>query len=343
MGKYVLLVTFTVILGLTYLSQQSHQASQESSKKIGERQGIVVARQIARSAFSDGLSEVKRSFDTISDQTKEGSYEQGTYSLTHEVTESGSQRTVDITAQGTYRDTTYQITGRAVKDTSISSLINGITANIPINFKVSGGGCSGGPCVSGVDAGDGDDRHGISLPPGTDVGSVCEEFGGKVEGKEDGCDVQSRTTEHDDWITQEMQKLRSEIEDAQGSSSVTVCDGCEVGSLADTSGILYVTGELRFNGEEQWDGLVYVADGGSVRINGGGSTRNINGGLVMGDSTEFTEDEEFDMNGGNAVKYNSDALKKYVNLLPSLKATTIRVTNRKGCVMKNGSCISEGS
>lgn len=338
MGKYALLVTVAVILGVTYLSQQSQQTSEDTNEEIGERQGVVISRQIARSAFNDGVSVVKRGLkkDSLSDgdtHQKEGAYEQGTYLWRYDVTESGGNTEVDIEARGTYRDTTYQITGRAVRDTSVSSLINGITANIPISFNVAGGGCSGGPCVSGIDAAGGGDRHGISLPPGTDTEQVCNEFDGDVEGKEDGCDVQARTEEHDAWINQQMDQLDSEVQEAEQQGDVTVCDGCKVSNLADTSGILYVTGELTFDGKEQWDGLVYVADGGSVRINGGGSIENINGGLVMGDSTEY-EYDEFDMRGGNAVKYNSEMLMKYLNQLPSLGASTISITDRTGKVVR---------
>lgn len=334
MGKYAVLVTLGVILGVTYISQQSQQTSQQANEDIGDRQGVVISRQIARSAFNEGFSEVKREFDTISDQTREGSYEKGTFFIEHVVNESGGKKEVDITARGTYRDTTYEITGLAIRDTAITSMINGITANTPIDFTVSGGGCSGGPCVSGIDvAGDGD-RHGISLPPDTDTEEVCNEFDGDVEGIGEGCDVQARTEEHDDWVTGQMDALESEIQDSEESSNVTVCDGCDVSELPDTSGILYVTGELRFNGEEQWDGLVYVADGGSVRINGGGSTRNINGGLVLSDSTEYDEDEQFDMNGGNAVNYNSEALKRYMNTLPTLRSVTVKITDRKGRLLQ---------
>lgn len=55
---------------------------------------------------------------------------------------------------------------------------------------------------------------------------------------------------------------------------------------------------------------------------------NINGGLMMSDSTKFKNDEEFDLNGGNAVHYNSDELRKYLDTLPTLRRITIQVSNR---------------
>lgn len=330
MGKYALLLTLAGLLGVTLLAQQSRQSSVEASASQGERQGGVIARQIARSVFSDGLGAVKRDFDAITDSTTDGTHQRGTYMLTFDAFTSDGEKRIALTAEGTYRDATYRITGRAERDTVVSSLINGITASTPIAFTVKGGGCSGGPCVSGVDAAGRDDRHGVTIPPGEDPSTICNEFDDKVEGKSDGCDVQSRTTERAEWIDQEMERLEQEISDAidAGSGDVTVCDGCKVSDLTTDAGILYVTGELRYNGEEQWNGLVFVSDGGSVRINGGGDVRNINGGLILDDSTSFDEDEEFDMNGGNAVKYNSDELRKYMNSFPTMREVVVAVHDR---------------
>lgn len=332
MGKYALLLTLAGVLGVTLLARQSQQSAVETSESQGERQGSVIARQIARSVFSDGLGAVKRNFGTISDSTAEGAHQRGTYVLRFDASTSGTEKVIDLTAEGTYGPDTYRITGRTEQDTVLTSLTNGITASTPITFTVKGGGCSGGPCVSGIDSAGVDDRHGITIPPGEDPSTICDEFDDKVEGKEDGCDVQSRTTARSDWIDQEMDRLEQEISDAvdAGSGDVTVCDGCKVGDLATDSGILYVTGELRYDGEEQWNGLVFVSDGGSVRINGGGDVSNINGGLILDDSTSFNEDEEFDMNGGNAVKYNSDELGKYMNSFPTLREIVVTVHDRTG-------------
>lgn len=332
MGKYALLLTLAGMLGVTLLAQQSQHSSTETSESQGERQGTVIARQIARSAFSDGLSAVKRSFDTITDSTSQGNLLRGTYTLTFDASTSGGETVIDLQSEGMYGAATYRITGRAEQDTALSSLTRGITASTPITFTVKGGGCSGGPCVSGIDAGGREDRHGITIPPDEDPSTICEEFDDKVEGKEEGCDVKSRTGDRAEWIDQEMERLEQEINDAvdSGSEEVTVCNTCNIGDLATDSGILYVTGELTYNGEEQWNGLVFMGDGGSVRINGGGDVANINGGLVLDDSTSFDEDEEFDMNGGNAVKYNSDELRKYMNSFPTLRETVVTVRDRSG-------------
>jgi len=328
MGKYAVLITLAAALSATLFTKQRMQTDRDAGEAQADRQKKVLARQIARSAFEMGISELQRDFHWRANRSGV-EHEGGQFDLT---VHGDSSSPVSLTAVGHHGDATYKITGTARMDTSVSALANGITASIPIDFDVSGGGCSGHPCVSGRDIGGREDRHGISLPTGADTDAVCDEFDDKVVGKGEGCDVQAQTSEEDDWTERKMGELDAEIQKAidKGSGDVTVCDGCKVSDLSDSSGILYVTGELRYNGEESWDGLVFVADGGSVRINGGGDAKNINGGLMMSDSTKFKNDEEFDLNGGNAVRYNSAQLGKYMDTLPTLRRTTVRVTGRTG-------------
>jgi len=341
MGKYALLIVAASLLGFVFFARQSSRIDQDTSEDQDARQGSVIARQIARSAFNDGISEVKRTFDTIAPTSREGSRENGSYVLRFDTSSTSGKKRVTVTVEGTYRSSTYQIQGTAVKDTAVSALYNAITASRPVTFDVSGGGCSGGPCVSGVDVGGRDDRHGITLPETQDTGPVCDEFGGAVEGKSGGCDVHSRIGEHDDWVLSKLDDVQANIENAIANNheDVTVCDGCRAGDFnqdgEQNSGILFVTGEFRINGSDQWNGLVFVSDGGSVRINGGGSARNINGGLLLQENTAFVEDEEFDMNGGNAVQYNSQELLKYIDILPSLETSTIRVNDRSGRILRS--------
>lgn len=326
MGKYIILATLAVTLGATILARQGMQTDLDTSESQGFRQEQVLAREIARSAFEMGLSKLRRDFNWRTDR-KQVEHEGGYFDLT---VHGDSSSPVSLTVVGYHGDAAYEISGEATKDTSVTSLANAITASIPITFKVAGGGCSGNPCVSGFDEGGGDDRHGISLPPGADADAVCNEFDDKVVGRGGGCDVKVRSPERDAWVESQMEKLDSQILTAiaAGSEDVTVCNGCKVNNLADRDGILYVTGELRYDGEEKWNGLVFVADGGSVRINGGGDAKNINGSLMMSDSTNFKNDEEFDLNGGNAVQYNSEILRKYMGTIPTLRTTTIKVTDR---------------
>jgi hypothetical protein len=344
MGKYALLVVSAALLGFTVYAQQGARTAQDISEGQDERQGEVIARQIARSAFNDGISEVKRRFDTIGEERREGNLENGTFRLQFDPTTSGGAREVHVTATGTYRSSTYQIKGTAVRDTSVSALFNAITASKPVTFDVAGGGCSGEPCVSGVDVGGREDRAGISLPQDQDTGPVCEEFDDEVVGRggvsAEHCDVQSRYDEHDDWVLSKLDRVESRILANKGNEDVVTCDNCRAQDFEQNGeangGILYVTGEFRVNGSDQWHGLVFVSDGGSVRINGGGDTRNINGGLLLQENTAFVEDEEFDMNGGNAVQYNTNQLLKYLDILPSLKTETIEVTDRSGRLLQPG-------
>ena len=349
MGKYALLVVSAALLGFALYAQQSARTSQQISEGQDERQGEVIARQVARSAFNDGISEVQRRFDTIGEESREGNLENGTFRLQFDPTTTGGSREVHVTAEGTYRSSTYQITGTAVRDTAVSALFNAITASEPVTFDVAGGGCSGAPCVSGVDVGGREDRAGITLPQDQGTGPVCEEFGDKVVGKggesAEHCDVYSRRGEHDDWVLSKLDSVESRILANKGHEDVVVCDDCRAQDFDQNgeanSGILYVTGEFRINGSDQWHGPVFVTDGGSVRINGGGSVRNINGGLLLQENTAFVEDEEFDMNGGNAVQYNTDQLLKYLDLLPSLKTETIEVTDRSGRLLRDGGSSSD--
>lgn len=346
MGKYALLVLSATLLGFAMYAQQSARTAQQISEGQDQRQGEVIARQIARSAFNDGISEVKRRFNTIGEESREGTLENGTFRLQFDPTTSGGTREVHVTAEGTYQSSTYQIKGTAVRDTAVSALFNAITASKPVTFDVAGGGCSGEPCVSGVDVGGREDRAGISLPQDQDTEPVCEEFDDEVVGKggegAEHCDVYSRRGEHDDWVLSKLDSVESRILAAQGHEDVTLCGegGCRAGDFEQNgeanSGILYVTGEFRINGSDQWHGPVFVSDGGSVRINGGGSVSNINGGLLLQENTAFVEDEEFDMNGGNAVQYNTVQLLKYLDILPSLKTETIEVTDRSGRLLQPG-------
>ncbi len=343
MGKYALLVVSAALLGFAAFAQQAAQTAQDISEGQDERQGEVIARQIARSVFNDGISEIKRRFNTIGAESREGTRENGTYRLRFDTTTSGGSKEVKVTAEGTYRSSTYQITGTAVKDTAVSALFNAITASKPVTFDVSGGGCSGDPCVSGVDVGGREDRAGISLPQDQDTDPVCEEFDDEVVGmggeSAEHCDVHSRYREHDDWVLSKLDSVESRITAATGDEDVVLCDDCRAQDFEQNgeanSGILYVTGEFRVNGSDQWHGPVFVSDGGSVRINGGGDTRNINGALLLQENTAFVEDEEFDMNGGNAVQYNTDQLLKYVDLLPSLKTSTVEITDRSGRLIRS--------
>jgi hypothetical protein len=351
MGKYALLIGLAATLGLTIMSAQRNRTSQSASEKQAERQEVVLARQIARSMFKEGVSEAKSSFDTIGDKTEHGDHEDGTYQIHFDASSTSDGKVVDVTAEGTYEEYTYQIQASVRRDTIVSSVFNAVTASTPVNFSIQGGGCSGGPCVSGLDAGGRADRHGITVPNSESAESICDEFHNgdydsgddtNLEGKAGGCDVQVRTSAHDEWVEGQLDQMTETIKDAIDAENedVTSCSGCKLGDFDDSEseGILYVTdGEFTINGSGSWDGLVFVGNQGSVRFNGGGSDDNINGGLILQDWADYEQDDEFTLNGGNSVKYNSSQLLKYVDTLPSIEQERTVVTDRNGGLIRDGS------
>lgn len=336
MGKYVILATFATGLCMTVLASQGMKTDLDTSESQAERQKQVLARQIAESAFEMGMSELRRDYAHWRAQRRNVPYEDGSFDLTAMDTRDG----VSLTVKGHFNGETYKVTGVVKEEKKVSGMFNGITAGESVNFNVSGPGCSGGACVSGLDAAGGEDRHGISIPhsrsASRDENDVCAAFDGKVEGRGGGCDVQSRTDATNEWVENKMSHIKAEIEQrvSEGSDDVTVCAGggsgsssgssgtCRLNGNTDRSGLLYVKGHFRFDGQAQWHGPVYVAEGGSIRINGGGGTANINGGLVMEDNTTL------DMNGGNRVQYNSEKIEDYFDTFPSTSTVTIRVQDR---------------
>lgn len=372
MGKYVLLLTFAALVGATYFTQYTSQTSTAASEDQAERQEAVLARQVARSAFSDGMSEVKRNFDDISDgETRSGTYEDGTYELVFAVSTTGDdEREVTVTARGTYpadadagdREATYYLSGTAERKSEVSSFFSGITVGGEnggeAGISVNGGGCSSGPCISGIDAAGGEDRHGIYLPgglenPDQETEEICEEFGdsgdgSKIEGKGDGCSVQYRSEEEEEWALQEINDLEERIIDLanKGHEDVTVCvDGDDIGgndvnrscSLSgdeEGSGVLYIDDKFEIKGGSQWNGLVFVAGGDgdvNIEVDGGGNEKNINGGLIMRGG-----DADLVMNGGNRVQYDSEELLKYVSDVPEISYDQIEISDRCGGLVPSG-------
>lgn len=319
MGKYTLLLTFSVALALAYFAQQSMQMSAAANKDQVQRQKTVIARQIARSAFDKGASEVKRSWPTAPSDELERTYEQGEYRLEFSSSSTGGDKEISITSTGIYPpdppdEVKYRIEGAAEERTVVSGLFSGITANDAIRFSGSSGkGCSGLACISGK-TDNGEDRPGMNLPasmeldengcPKTSKGSWDQEdIEGGDESRVNECSVQSRGENASSWIDKKMEEIKDEIN--KNGSNVKVCNGgCHLKGKKENknkgkknkggkrSGILYVpAGErVKFSGTSSWNGLVYVEKGGDVVIKGGGgrgsgggggNNRNINGGLLM--------------------------------------------------------------
>ncbi len=263
MGKYALLITFAGVLGLSYLAQQSQSTSLDTSEDQAERQRTVIARQIARSAFNNGVSAVKRNWPTVPSD-EQGAYEQGDYRLNFSSPSTGEEgeededdgsdedKKINIASTGIFPQTgspdevRYLIEGVAEQKKVASGLFSGLTAGGVISFTGSSGkGCSGAACISGLTP-NGENRRGMSLPgemgegksddwcpggfgPGQILGS-----GGK--GGSD-CDVQVRDKASDDWVKEKMSEMKSRITSNKDKPEVTVCgEGNPGGGSGDNPG-----------------------------------------------------------------------------------------------------------
>lgn len=328
MGKYAALITLALALGITILSNAGMQTDQDTSEDQAARQRSVLARQIAKSAFDKGISALRRDYDDWRKERTGIPHQNGTFDLEASGPSTGP---VLLEATGHFDGAAYRITGKVLQKEEVTSLFNGITAAGTVDFAVSGPGCGGVPCVSGLDFAGREDRKGISLSNAGSESTACKAFDGKVEGLGSGCDVQSRHSNGDVWVNDQMDLLEAQIQSklSSGHPDVTTCSSCKFSGNVTRNGILYVTGKATIDGNSRWNGLVYAAEGATVRINGGGGSRNINGGLVMED------DARLDMAGGNRVQYNTDQLRKYMSTLPAISRTAVEVTDRTGTLIDN--------
>lgn len=355
MGKYIVLATLALGLSITLLANQGMQMDLDTSESQAERQEIVLARQIARSAFNNAVSKLKKNGLVGCCTGKSGEYEGGTYEVTYpdqgeKIIGDRNWRYVKLRVTGTHGENKYEITatvGRYIRET-----LDAVTAKSVDNFDVNG--CQNPACISGVDEADGGGKssHGLSLSPqkslqggdqANDPEDVCSEFQngngknskGGIEGKGgDGCDVVTRTGDQEQKTLEMMGEIENAILDNSDSDRVQVCDGnieCSISGSMSDEGILYVqSGEVTLNGNPQWDGLVYLSDSASVTLNGGGNSKNINGGLIM------EEVNEFNLNGGGGehnITYNTSTLLDLVDVIPEL-GEPVQVVNRSGRVVQ---------
>lgn len=302
------------------------ETEQNTSESQAARQEKVLARQISRSAFKMGVSELRRDYENWRVERGNVSYEGGTFDLS---AAGPSQGPVSLTAVGYYGEESHEISGRVKRETVVKGFYNAITTKDEMNFQVAGPGCGGSPCVSGIDAAGNGDRHGISLWESDDGSEneddVCARFDGQVEGRGDGCDVVAR--DDDSNVDSKMDKLKKAIGGLDPSEK-TVCDKdggetCDLSGSDSGSGVYFVKGDLTIDGNAEWNGIVFVAEGGSVTINGGGNTENINGSLLMEGNTDFT------MHGGNRVQYNSENILDLIGTV-SVSREAIFVADRNG-------------
>lgn len=371
MGKYAALLTLALGLGMTILAHQGMQTDLDTSEDQATRQETILARQIARSAFGNAISELKGGLGGCC-SPESGEYEGGSYEVTYpsqgkKIIDGRNWRYVDVRVTGTYGGSTYKITATAGQ--FIRPSFDGLTAE-SVNFDISGPGCGNDPCISGYDAAGGEARHGISLSPnkGNDPQGICEAFksgggnsgngnsgngnpgtsgssgggsGNNVVGVGSGCSVAIRDSEEEKKTRKVVDNIEQAIlewtDENPSSDRVQTCDGvvgCSLQGNTQGEGVLYVEeGEdLVLSGNTRWDGLIYVADGGSVRINGGGNAKNINGALMM------EENVTFELSGGGAghnVLRNTKTLLDLIDVLPML-GEPVQILNRNSRVVQQG-------
>lgn len=343
MGKYILIITASVVIGVTFLFQQSQSSSVQTSEQQGERQEEILARQIARSAFNLGRSELKQSFGTWRVNREDVEYEKGTFDL---MSSGPSEGPVTLTAVGTYRGTEYRIEGTVVRDVEgFTGLgVAGPLSNIKTagtSFLISGKDTD--PVEPGEDpnhgSGDGADQHGIELSDSDATDYAKEEFNDdQVVGAEGTGDIVQNDFKIDLDVLKEEIKTNAEYNDVSGDMGskedpaiVHVEGDVDLNGNMHGIGALYVEGDFTMRGNAQWEGIVLVSGGNaSVDTEGdvGGNAR-IFGSFLHQNPAGSGGTLEF--RGNVRVQYSSLALKVLEGVLPTVDdAVQVRVTDRRG-------------
>lgn len=371
MGKYVLLITLGVSAALAAYAGQFKSAQVEAGEEITDRQKLVLARQIARSAYASGASELKRNFSASLNQCKR--LDGGTFELT---TSPLPGDTVQVRAVGRHGADgcsctdcpQYAISGEATLDPNGS--FSALTFDGPLeSANLSGGGR--GPVISGNDASEEQDRNGVSLSRAADEQKMkeefCKRFDSDVQGIGGGCDVV-----HDPDI--DLSALNQEVSDlaenqsthsesalcgggkrrgkggpkgsgpegsvgSSGRSAVVTIEGnCKLSGKSGGTGILYVDGgSLTMTGNSEWKGLVVVSGEGSFKASKGTPR-------VLG-NVSFYDGGALDMRGTASVQYSSGQLAQLqeeyeLSALEELKNSSaqeeVRMTNRSQEAMGGG-------
>lgn len=292
MGKYILLLTFSVALTLAYFSQQSRQTSAAANEDQVERQKTVLARQIARSAFEQGISQVRRVARDVDSwppeeedfppgHRKEYEEEGGEYEIDYQP--QPGDGTVIVSAWGKYGDgdgVEYQINGVVSQESGAS--FNGMTFDGPISSVD----LSGNMRVIG-----GENRHAMSASESAGRDALKAECGKKgggakprnIRGKGGDCDIVQQDTDlsgiaetlrNKEGDEDKAETLcESEEDEGEGASLgsskspvfIRVEDECEVAGDVSGTGILYIEGEdeesFRMTGNSSWNGLLFFGKG----------------------------------------------------------------------------------
>jgi len=370
MGKYVLLVTLASATALSLYAGQFQRAQVNAQEERADRQKIVLARQIARSAHASGVSEMKRQFGVGLNQCEQ--HEGGTFELS---TSPFSGDSVQVQAVGRYGTDDcgctdcpqYSIRSTAVLEQNGS--FSALTFDGALeSANLSGGGR--GPVISGKDAAGEQDRNGVSLSETGDEKRMREEFckrsGSDVQGIGGNCDVihdpdidlepldEEVSDLAEEQSTHEGEDLcgagggrdrgrgggagRGSVGSAERPAVVEIEDDCKLSGNSGGTGILYVDGgSLTMTGNSEWEGMILVAEEGEFKASKG--TPRVEG------SVAFYEGGSLDMRGTASIQYNSDRIRELreafdiralKQLVEAPAREEVRMTNRSQGVTGQG-------
>ena len=366
MGKYIVLVAFAAALTLAILMGQSRSTAHETVEEQVDRQEKMIARQIARSAFSTGASEVKRDFcdsgadiESLSRTDVEDQEENGTFDLSFQVENTaagveecaeGDDRVVELVATAQHGAAEYRIAGTLALD--ISPLFSALTIDgAPDEIGVSGEDTN----VLGLNPNEeGSDRHGVGISDadaaarasqiqsGSDdglcAGSSVDEEDANVRGVGGTCDVI-----HDSEINTD--RLVEEVRDTvETESSEIICSNSggddSVGDMGEPA-IIKSEGDCIMKGDQGGTGILFVEGdlemqgepswNGLVLIASGGSFETNPGGepTVRG-SVVQVGDRSVELNGEPTIQYDPKKLQNLINLTDDGIIQTPQITARAG-------------
>lgn len=348
MGKYILLVVSSLLFGLVILSQQSQKTSLETNEKQVERQKEAIARQIARSAFGLGVSQLKIDFETWRVDRTNVDYEKGTFDLS---SSGAAEGPVTLTAVGNYNGTEYQIEGTIVRDVKG---FNGLGVQGPLSsLKTAGSsflisGLDTDPVLQGEDpvhgSGSGIDGHGMKLTDEAAADLAKGEFSAdQVVGKEGNGDIVHKPLEVDlDALQKEIESstthtaaaLDDDVGTKENPAIIAVDGDVDLSGNMHGIGALFVKGNFRMRGNAQWDGIVLVSGGDAAVDTEGDIAGNarIFGSLLHHNEAAGT----LEFRGNVRVQYSSEAIKVLQEILPTVdESVTVQVTNRQGGVLSS--------
>lgn len=340
MGKYVVLVTLALVLTTTLLANQGLQTDMDTSESQAARQEKVLARQIARSAYGLGLSELRRDVKNYRTEQRGVEYDSGTYDLTVSGPTSGP---VTLRAVGHFGAEAYELVAEGIVDVNG---FDGTSIDGPLS-SVTGPGVGSDTLISGFDQGRGKDRHGMRVTDATAEtqaeADLCTPSDDAVQGTGGTCDIIHEPLQHD------SDALRQDIEDTPATHRESDLSGdATVGSESNPAvakvdhnlilngnvhgtGILYVEGDLKINGNLQWDGLILVADnsggdGNLVEVSG---SAEVSGSLMMHNISG--EPGILNLGGSSEIRYNSRNIRLLRDILPTVDQNLrIEISNRDG-------------